>query len=41
MKINSREFRVPEGEEVELKKWPTLADPFYCYTASSIASLNT
>ena len=23
MKINSKDFRVPEGDEVNLKKWPT------------------
>ncbi len=29
MKINSKDFRVREGEEVDLKKWPTKADPVY------------
>ena len=29
MKINSKEFRVPEGDEVNLKKWPTMIDPAY------------
>jgi PPK2 family polyphosphate:nucleotide phosphotransferase len=29
MKINSKDFRVREGEEVNLKKWPTLVDPVY------------
>ena len=29
MKINSREFRVREGDEVDLKKWPTTVDPVY------------
>lgn len=29
MKINGREFRVPEGHEVNLKKWPTLVAPVY------------
>jgi PPK2 family polyphosphate:nucleotide phosphotransferase len=29
MKINSKDFRVPEGEKVNLKKWPTTVDPVY------------
>lgn len=29
MKINSKEFRVPTGEKVSLKKWPTLVKPVY------------
>ncbi|MGA9091413.1 MAG: ADP-polyphosphate phosphotransferase [Bradyrhizobium sp.] len=29
MKINGREFRVPEGQEVNLNKWPTLVAPVY------------
>ncbi|WP_019867409.1 ADP-polyphosphate phosphotransferase [Methylovulum miyakonense] len=29
MKIHSKEFRVKEGDEVDLKKWPTLMDPLY------------
>jgi PPK2 family polyphosphate:nucleotide phosphotransferase len=29
MKINSRDFRVREGDEVNLKKWPTKVDPVY------------
>jgi hypothetical protein len=29
MKINSDEFRVREGHEVDLKKWPTKVDPVY------------
>ena len=29
MKINSKDFRVKEGEKVKLKKWPTLVNPFY------------
>jgi PPK2 family polyphosphate:nucleotide phosphotransferase len=29
MKINSKEFRVGEGDKVDLKKWPTLVDPVY------------
>src|SRR5678815_2878662 len=29
MKINSKDFRVKEGEPVHLKKWPTRVDPFY------------
>jgi PPK2 family polyphosphate:nucleotide phosphotransferase len=29
MKINSKDFRVPEGQEVDLKKWPTKVDPEY------------
>ena len=29
MKINSKDFRVPEGDKVNLKKWPTLVKPVY------------
>ena len=29
MKINSKDFRVREGQEVNLKKWPTKVDPVY------------
>src|ERR1700678_2260153 len=29
MKMNSKEFRVREGDRVNLKKWPTLVDPVY------------
>jgi len=29
MKINSKDFRVREGDEVNLKKWPTMVDPAY------------
>ena len=29
IKINSKDFRVPEGHEVDLKKWPTKVDPVY------------
>ncbi len=29
MKINSRDFRVREGDTVDLRKWPTLVDPVY------------
>jgi PPK2 family polyphosphate:nucleotide phosphotransferase len=29
MKINSKDFRVREGDEVNLKKWPTKVDPVY------------
>jgi PPK2 family polyphosphate:nucleotide phosphotransferase len=29
MKINSKNFRVQEGHEVDLKKWPTKVDPVY------------
>ena len=29
MKISSKDFRVREGDEVNLKKWPTLVDPVY------------
>jgi PPK2 family polyphosphate:nucleotide phosphotransferase len=29
MKINSSNFRVREGKNVNLKKWPTEVDPFY------------
>jgi len=29
MKIRSKDFRVREGDEVNLKKWPTKADPVY------------
>ena len=29
MKINSKDFRVREGDEVDLRKWPTKIDPAY------------
>jgi PPK2 family polyphosphate:nucleotide phosphotransferase len=29
MKINSKDFAVPEGHEVNLQKWPTIVDPVY------------
>jgi PPK2 family polyphosphate:nucleotide phosphotransferase len=29
MKINSKDFRVGEGDKVNLKRWPTLVDPVY------------
>ena len=29
MKISSKDFRVREGHEVDLKKWPTRVDPVY------------
>jgi PPK2 family polyphosphate:nucleotide phosphotransferase len=29
MKINSKDFRVRKGEEVNLKKWPTKVEPVY------------
>ena len=27
--IRMEEFRVPPGENVKLKEWPTLVNPFY------------
>jgi polyphosphate kinase 2 (PPK2 family) len=29
MKIDSNDFRVPSGKEVDLSKWPTIVDPYY------------
>jgi PPK2 family polyphosphate:nucleotide phosphotransferase len=29
MKINSKDFRVREGDEVKLRKWPTYVEPVY------------
>src|SRR5580704_18875300 len=29
MKTASKDFRVREGDEVNLKKWPTIVDPMY------------
>ena len=29
MKINAKNFRVREGDEVDLKKWPTSVEPVY------------
>jgi PPK2 family polyphosphate:nucleotide phosphotransferase len=29
MKIDAKDFRVPEGKKVKLDKWPTLVDPVY------------
>jgi PPK2 family polyphosphate:nucleotide phosphotransferase len=29
MKINSKDFRAREGDEIKLEKWPTIVDPVY------------
>ena len=29
MKIHSKDFHVHEGDQVNLKKWPTLVKPVY------------
>ncbi len=29
MKIHAKDFRVEEGEAVDLEKWPTKVDPVY------------
>jgi hypothetical protein len=29
MKIHAKDFRVKQGETVDLKKWPTIVDPVY------------
>lgn len=29
MKIHSKDYRVAEGDKVDLKKWPTKVDPVY------------
>ena len=29
MKIDAKDFRVREGDEVDLRKWPTRIDPVY------------
>ena len=29
MTINSKDFRVPEGDNVNLRKWPTRVEPVY------------
>ena len=29
MKISSEDFRVKEGDEVDLEKWPTKVEPVY------------
>jgi PPK2 family polyphosphate:nucleotide phosphotransferase len=29
MKISSKDFRVREGDDVDLRKWPTMVNPFY------------
>jgi hypothetical protein len=29
MKIDSKDFRVREGDKVDLKKWPTIVGPVY------------
>jgi len=29
MKIHSKDFRIPRGDNVNLRKWPTLVDPVY------------
>lgn len=39
MKIHTKEFRVGEDEEVNLKNWPTLVDPVYKFKAQYKALL--
>jgi PPK2 family polyphosphate:nucleotide phosphotransferase len=34
MRINSEDFRVREGDDVDLKRWPTKMDPVYTSTAN-------
>ncbi|MDD2724606.1 MAG: polyphosphate kinase 2 family protein [Methylovulum sp.] len=29
MKVNGKDFRIQEGEKIDLKKWPTLIEPVY------------
>jgi PPK2 family polyphosphate:nucleotide phosphotransferase len=29
MKIDTKDFRVPPGKDVDLSKWPTIVDPYY------------
>ena len=29
MKLNAKDYRVPEGKEVKLAKWPTVVEPVY------------
>ena len=29
MKINSKDFRIREGDEINLRKWPTRVEPVY------------
>ena len=29
MRIHTKDFRVAEGDEVDLEKWPTKVDPVY------------
>jgi PPK2 family polyphosphate:nucleotide phosphotransferase len=29
MRIDSKDFRIPSGKEVDLGKWPTIVNPFY------------
>jgi PPK2 family polyphosphate:nucleotide phosphotransferase len=48
MKINSKDFRVREGDEVNLRKWPTNAEPVYKskeqyheFLAEHVAQLST
>ena len=38
MKINSKDFRVQEGDKVNLKKWPTKVDPVYKSKEQSLVS---
>jgi PPK2 family polyphosphate:nucleotide phosphotransferase len=40
MKIDPKDFRVREGEDVNLKKWPTLVDPAYQSTEQYRALLD-
>ena len=48
MKISSKDFRVREGEDINLKKWPTKVDPVYksreqyhSFLAEHVAQLST
>jgi PPK2 family polyphosphate:nucleotide phosphotransferase len=38
MKINSKDFRVPSGKKLDLKKWPTIVKP-YCKTKEQYQTL--
>jgi hypothetical protein len=29
MEIESKTYRVPQGKKVNLRKWPTIVDPYF------------
>lgn len=38
MKIKSKDFRVQEGDEVSLRKWPTEVEPLAAFDGGTVSS---